>query len=149
MPSKMQTTSLVVASMLQKDRLNNPWQNLQDKALHLSPQQSGITHIKNLQALSPDPTWTMPTLKDKNPRMIIQTQEVSESQPATAPITKTQCLVKKTAVELRGIDEIRQLNKKEINAKRKKEEEEVKHKKDKEDVLKKAEEEKAKALEEE
>jgi hypothetical protein len=46
-PSKKQMTSLVVASKLQKDLLNNPWRNLQDEALHLSPQQSGITGANN------------------------------------------------------------------------------------------------------
>jgi hypothetical protein len=36
-PSKKQKTTLVVASKLQKDWLKDPWQNLQDKALHPSP----------------------------------------------------------------------------------------------------------------
>ncbi len=78
--------------------------------------------------------------------MTTQTREVSESQPAIAPLTKTQCSVKKTAAELRGIDEIRQLNKKKIDAERKKEEEELKRKRDEEEALKKAEEVKAKAI---
>ncbi len=57
-------------------------------------------------------------------------------------------MVKKTAAELKGIDEIRQLNKKKIDVERKKEEEELKRKKDEEEALKKAEEEKAKAIDE-
>ncbi len=91
----------------------------------------------------------MLTLMDNSARMTIQTQEVSESQPATAPITRAQRLVKKTAVKLKGINEIKQLKKMTINAKRKKEEEEVKRKKDEEEALRKAEKEKTKALEEE
>jgi hypothetical protein len=90
----------------------------------------------------------MPTLVNSSARMTTQTCEVSESQPATAPITRTKCSVKKIAAELRGIDEIRQLNKKKIDAKRKEEEEESKCKKDEEEVQKKAEKEKAKAIEE-
>jgi hypothetical protein len=144
-PSKKQRISLVVASKLQKDWLDNPQQNLQDKALHLSPQQSGISCAKNLQGLGPDATWTMPTLVNNSARMTTQTHKVSDSQPATAPIIRTQCSVKKTAAELKGINEIRHLNKKKIDAKRKKEEEELKHKEDEEEALKKAEEEKAKA----
>jgi hypothetical protein len=93
---------------------------LQDKALHLLLQQSGITRAKNLQGLGPDSTWTMPILANNSTKMTTQTREVSESQPATAPITRTQPLVKKSAAELKGIDEIRQLNKKKINAERKK-----------------------------
>jgi hypothetical protein len=147
-PLKKQTITLVVASKLQmqKDWLNDPWQNLQDKALHPSPQQPGITCTKNLQGLGLDSTWTMPTLVNNSMRTTTQTHKVSESQTATATITRTQCLVKKTAAELRRIDEIRQINKKKINAKRKKEEEELKCKKDEEEALKKAEEEKAKAI---
>jgi hypothetical protein len=90
----------------------------------------------------------MPTLVNNSARMTTQTREVSESQPVTAPITRTQCSVKKTAAELRGIDEIRQLNKKKIDSKRKKEEEVLKHNKDEEEALEKVEEEKAKAIEE-
>jgi hypothetical protein len=93
---------------------------LQDKALHLSLQQSGITRTKNLQGLSTDSTWTMPILVNNNKKTTTQIREVTESQPATAPITRTQPLEKRSAVELKGIDEIRQLNKKKINAKRKK-----------------------------
>jgi hypothetical protein len=103
---------------------------------------------KNSQGLGPDSTWTMPTLVNNSARTTTQTREVSESQPATVPITRTQCSVKKTAAVLKGIDDIRQLNKKKFDAKRKKEEEESKRKKDEEEVLKKAEEEKAKAIEE-
>jgi hypothetical protein len=147
-PSKKQLITLVVASKLQKDWLDNPWRNLQNEALHPSPQQPGITCAKNLHGLGPDSTWTMPTLVINSTRTTTQTREVSESQPAIAPITRTQCLVKKTAADLKGIDKIRQLNKKKINAKRKKEEEELKCKKDEEEALKKAEEEKAKAIEE-
>jgi hypothetical protein len=135
-------------SKLQKDWLDKPWRNLQEKALHLSPQQSGIMCAKNLQGLGQDSTRTMPTLKDNSTRMTTQTREVSDRQPATTPITRTQCSVKKTAAELKGIDEIRQLNKKKIDVKRKKEEEESKCKKDEEEALKKAEEEMAKAIEE-
>jgi hypothetical protein len=46
-PSKKQQITLVIGSKLQKDWLDDHWQNLQDKALHLSPQQPGIACAKN------------------------------------------------------------------------------------------------------
>jgi hypothetical protein len=77
-------------------------------------------------------------------------QATGESHPlfATAvraqPAVRAECTVKKSAAELKGIDKLRQLNKKKMDAGRKKEEEEAKHKKDEEEALKKAEEERTK-----
>ncbi len=66
----------------------------------------------------------------------------------TQPATRAQHSVKKSAAELKGINKLRQLNKKKMDAERKKEEEEAKHKKDVEEALKKkAEEEWAKTTE--
>ncbi len=64
------------------------------------------------------------------------------------PEHNTQRSVKKTAAELKGIDEIWQLNKKKIDDEQKKEEEEAKHQKDAEEARKKAEENLARAEEE-
>jgi hypothetical protein len=77
------------------------------------------------------------------------TQVTSEGNPPVAPPTRAQCSVKKTAAELKAIDEIRQLNKKKINEEQKKEEEEAKHQKDEEEARKKAEEDLARGKEEE
>jgi hypothetical protein len=77
-PLKKQTITLVVTSKLQKDWLDAPWRNLQDKALHPSPQQPGIMCAKNLQGLGPDSTWMMPTLVNNSARTTTQTREVSD-----------------------------------------------------------------------
>jgi hypothetical protein len=74
---------------------------------------------------------------DKMTSLQSGTCQASEEHPPTVPTTRAQRTVKKTAAELKGIDEIRQLNKKKLNEERKKEEEEEKHKKDKAEARKK------------
>jgi hypothetical protein len=51
------------------------------------------------------------------------------------PAIRAQRTVKNSAVELKGIDKLRQLNKKKMDAERKEEEEEATHKKDEEEAL--------------
>jgi hypothetical protein len=63
------------------------------------------------------------------------------------PAIRAQRTVKNSAAELQGINKLRQLNKKKMDAERKKEEEEANGKKDEEEALKKAEEERAKSTE--
>jgi hypothetical protein len=92
---------------------------------------------------------------DNNQMSNLQTRNraTGESHPSiattvrTQPAIRAQHTVKKSAAGLKGIEKLRQLNKKKMDAGRNLEEEEAKHKKNEEGALKKAEDELAKITE--